>query len=80
MCFQRVKSTLGEYPDCRYNLLKYEGASMKVLIVLALVMSFSAIAQTRVKENIKQQSIATSADGSSSTTKSSAGKPRQVKR
>jgi len=53
---------------------------MKVLIVLALVMSFSAIAQTRVKENIKQQSIATSADGSSTTTKSSAGKPRQVKR
>lgn len=52
---------------------------MKVLIVLALVMSFSALAQTRVKENIKQQSIATSADGNTAT-KGTAVKTRQVKR
>lgn len=52
---------------------------MRILIVLTLVMSFSALAQTRVKENIKQQSIATSADGST-TTKGSAVKTRQVKR
>lgn len=38
---------------------------MRILTILALLMSFSALAQTRVKENIKQQAIATSEDGAS---------------
>lgn len=30
---------------------------MRTLIVLSLIMSFSAFAQTRVRENIKQQAV-----------------------
>lgn len=48
---------------------------MRTLLVLTLIMSFSAIAQTRVKENIKQQSVATSPDGSSTSVKSNPGRP-----
>ena len=36
---------------------------MRLFIILALIISFSALAQTRVKENIKQQAIAISVDG-----------------
>lgn len=36
---------------------------MRLLTILALTISFSALAQTRVKENIKQQAIAISEDG-----------------
>lgn len=79
MFFQMVIAPLGELAECRYNLYKIRSEPMRILIVLTLVMSFSALAQTRVKENIKQQSIATSADGST-TTKGSAVKTRQVKR
>lgn len=32
---------------------------MRTLIVLTLVMSFAVHAQTRVKENIKQQTVST---------------------
>lgn len=42
---------------------------MRVLICMALLMSFSALAQTRVRENIKQKAVATSEDGSSTKTK-----------
>lgn len=38
---------------------------MRLLTVMALLLSFSAFAQTRVKENIKQQVVATSEDGAS---------------
>lgn len=37
---------------------------MRTLIVVMLLCSVSAFAQVRVKENIKQQSISTSDDGS----------------
>lgn len=35
---------------------------MRVLLCMALLMSFSALAQTRVRENIKQKAVATSED------------------
>lgn len=38
---------------------------MRLITILALVLSFSAVAQTRVKENIKQQAVAVSEDGAS---------------
>jgi Zn-dependent membrane protease YugP len=41
---------------------------MRTLILLMMVFSLSAFAQNRVRENIKQQSIATSDDGSTSRT------------
>jgi hypothetical protein len=36
---------------------------MRLITIFILLISFSALAQTRVKENIKQQSIAISEDG-----------------
>lgn len=38
---------------------------MRTLLVLSLMMSFSAFAQTRVRENIKQQAVSSSEDSSS---------------
>lgn len=37
---------------------------MRLITIMALLFSFSALAQTRVKENIKQQAVAISEDGS----------------
>ncbi len=39
---------------------------MRTLTIVVLLLSFSALAQTRVKENIKQQVIATTEDGAHS--------------
>lgn len=39
---------------------------MRYLLALTLLVSLSAFAQKGVKENIKQQTVATSPDGSSS--------------
>ena len=33
---------------------------MRIVLVLSFIMSFSAFAQTRVRENIKQQSVSSS--------------------
>lgn len=38
---------------------------MRTLLVLSLIMSFSAFAQTRVRENIKQQAVSSSEDKTS---------------
>ena len=49
---------------------------MRTLTIMALLLSFSALAQTRVKENIKQQVIATTEDGAPAQVKPvRAGKP-----
>ncbi len=42
---------------------------MRTLTIMALLLSFSALAQTRVKENIKQQVITTSQDGAPAVVK-----------
>lgn len=42
---------------------------MRTLTIMALLLSFSALAQTRVKENIKQQVIATTEDGATAVAK-----------
>ena len=53
---------------------------MRTLILLSMVFSLSAFAQTRVKENIKQKSVATSEDGGSKKVISKpAKKPAVVK-
>jgi hypothetical protein len=44
---------------------------MRILILVAALVSFSAFAQTRVKENIKQQSVSSSEEPSA---------PREVKK
>jgi len=49
---------------------------MRTLILISMVFSLSAFAQTRVKENIKQKSVATSEDGG---TKKITKKPAVVK-
>lgn len=50
---------------------------MRILLIICLLMTSVAFAQTRVKENIKQQTIsAPSEDGDSSST----SKPRPSKR
>lgn len=37
---------------------------MRILVIITVVFSFQALAQTRVRENIKQQSVAVSEDAS----------------
>jgi hypothetical protein len=39
---------------------------MRLITIMAMLFTISAFAQTRVKENIKQQVVATSEDGASS--------------
>jgi CBS domain containing-hemolysin-like protein len=48
---------------------------MRTLILISMVFSLSAFAQTRVRENIKQQSIIT-ADGTSQVIKKVVAKPQ----
>jgi CBS domain containing-hemolysin-like protein len=50
---------------------------MRTLILLSMVFSLSAFAQTRVKENIKQQAVATSEDSGSKIIKPSNGPKAQ---
>jgi CBS domain containing-hemolysin-like protein len=52
---------------------------MRTLIILSMVFSLSAFAQTRVKENIKQKSVATSEDGGSKKVVVKPAKPAVVK-
>lgn len=46
---------------------------MRAVLIISLVMSFSAFSQTRVKENIKQSSVSSE----ESETEKSVKKPRQ---
>ncbi len=54
---------------------------MRTLLVLSLIMSFSAFAQTRVRENIKQQAVSSSDDQpSTEQVKQEKGKMRSGKK
>lgn len=57
--FQKLNHKFGEFLRGPYNRSSQENF-MRTLIVLTLVMSFAVHAQTRVKENIKQQTVSTS--------------------
>lgn len=60
--FAGLQLRFGMESEGRYNVCN-EVHSMRILILLSMIFSFSAFAQTRVKENIKQKSITTSEDG-----------------
>jgi hypothetical protein len=65
-------SLLGFATD--YIIVK-SGVLMRLFVILTLVISVTALAQTRVRENIKQQSVATSDDGSGTLVKSAPKRP-----
>lgn len=44
---------------------------MRALLIISLVMSFSAFSQTRVKENIKQSSVSSEDSGTEKSVKKS---------